>query len=481
MTLSAVAMAAPAVAVEDQAPAHVAKTDMSQAKKERVERVKRPEKPDRTELDSQVEKLHAQIDQCQARITQIKVLIDQKKDSRKHVGSGGFMARSRLAELRQDYRSNLDVKNALRTELAASDAARDKLREEAKGMRDKLSFVKVEQIDDEIAKLEHKMTHTTINIDEERRTVEQIKQLRKSRDLVKVYNERLDRLHEDDSQRRHIMDQIRAKDQDLNQNKEEEGEQRQILEGVRAKEDAETADIPGLVTERNESYEIVREGREAVRTLRTEFKALEDTYYQQERLYRAQTREEKQKQWEVGQAERKERAERRKEWELENAPPPFDKEVTACEQLLGYLGQFDSNAASTTPQPAAAAPLSRDDLAEFKPKTTEKDEDPMFLGLGGGKKAKKGKKGAKKEEKDETLSFSLDALGWLSLLKMKPPLTKTLAVGLIQPLLQKKEHWLEKRALTLLNRQNGIQEKAESDDIKVVLAVDGDSITVTLQ
>lgn len=84
-------------------------------------------------------------------------------------------------------------------------------------MRDKLSFVKVEQIDDEIAKLENKISHTTMEISEERRAVEQIKQLRKSRDLVKVYNERLDRLHDDDSHRRMLLDQIKAKDNEINQ------------------------------------------------------------------------------------------------------------------------------------------------------------------------------------------------------------------------------------------------------------------------
>ena len=52
--------------------------------------------------------------------------------------------------------------------------------------------------------------------------------------------------------------------------------------------------------------------------------------------------------WEAGQAERKERDERRKEWERENAPEPFDKEVTACEQLVSYLSKFVT--------PAEAAP-----------------------------------------------------------------------------------------------------------------------------
>lgn len=76
----------------------------------------------------------------------------------------------------------------------------------------------------------------------------------------------------------------------------QENAHRQMLEAIRQKEAAELADIPSLANERNEAYEVVREAREAMRTLRAEFKAREDTYYQQERLWRNQTREDRQKQ-----------------------------------------------------------------------------------------------------------------------------------------------------------------------------------------
>ena len=176
------------------------------------------------------------------------------------------------------------------------DSARDKLKEETKSIKEKLTFVKVEQIDDEISKLEARISHTTMSIDEERKTVEHIKQLRKSREMVKLYNDRLEKLQGDDSIRRAIVERIKEQDNIINENKALEAKQKQVLDAIRAKEDAQVADIPALANERNEAYEIIREAREAVRNLRAQFKQKEDEYYANERLWRAQQAEEKKRQ-----------------------------------------------------------------------------------------------------------------------------------------------------------------------------------------
>jgi uncharacterized coiled-coil DUF342 family protein len=188
-----------------------------------------------------------------------------------------------------------DVKQAIRQELVAVDAARDSLREETKSIKEKLAFVKLEQIDEEIRKLENRISHTTMAIDEERKAVSQIEQLRKSREMVKLYNDRLEKLQEDDSVRRAISDRIKEQDNVINQNKALEAKQKEVMDAIREAEDAQVADIPELANERNESYEFIREARDAVRNLRNEFKQKEDEYYANERLWRTQQKDEKQK------------------------------------------------------------------------------------------------------------------------------------------------------------------------------------------
>jgi len=68
-------------------------------------KAKRMDKPDRAGLDDKVAQLQATIDDSQARIAQLKGLIDAKKDSRRHVGGGGAPARAKLGQLRAEFKS----------------------------------------------------------------------------------------------------------------------------------------------------------------------------------------------------------------------------------------------------------------------------------------------------------------------------------------------------------------------------------------
>lgn len=413
-------------------------------KMQKKEKVKRTEKPERQVMEEQIAKLQAQSETCHGRIQEIKSIIDSKRDGRKNGSATGQAARARLNELRAASKASLDAKQAIRQELVAVDAARDSLREETKSIKENLAFVKLEQIDEEIRKLEHRISHTTMAIDEERKAVSQIEQLRKSREMVKLYNDRLEKLQEDDSVRRAISDRIKEQDNVINQNKAVEAKQKEVMDAIREAEDAQVADIPELANERNESYEFIREARDTVRNLRNEFKQKEDEYYANERLWRTQQKDEKQKIWEASQAERDERTKQRKEWEAENAPEPFDKEVTACEQLIGYLSKYT---VATVAAPAAASSSQQevqvDGMRALK-KDDWNDSDAMFTGLGGGKK-KGGKGGGKKTVKVEALKHMLDVISNYGLLKLTAPSTKEAVAGSAEELKEKKAHFLKKR------------------------------------
>merc|ERR1712129_479193 len=84
----------------------------------------------------------------------------------------------------------------------------------------------------------------------------------------------------------------------------------------------------------------IKEARETMRQLREDFREKENQYYQREREIRAQVKEEQQARYLAEKAERQARWERRKKYEEENAPEPFDKEIRACEQLIGYLNKY---------------------------------------------------------------------------------------------------------------------------------------------
>ena len=135
---------------------------------------------------------------------------------------------------------------------------------------------------------------------------------------------------------------LKQKDLEINAVKAEQNELRGALTVTKKKEDKASEGIPKLNDERNACYEVIKGKREEIRGLRAEFKKKEDEYFNRERLWRAYLKDEQQKKWEAGLEERKAREAAKKQWELENAPEPFEAEVTAAEQLIAYLAKWDT-------------------------------------------------------------------------------------------------------------------------------------------
>ena len=78
-----------------------------------------------------------------------------------------------------------DEQNGIRTKLKALDAQRDAVRAQQKAIREKCQYVKVEDIDRAIDELENKMSHSSMSLNDEKKLVAQISDLRKSKTLVK--------------------------------------------------------------------------------------------------------------------------------------------------------------------------------------------------------------------------------------------------------------------------------------------------------
>lgn len=137
---------AEATAVEEvpsAAPDAVPEEDQKQAGKgERTERVKRLERPNRAALDEEIGKLNQTVEQHQTRIQEIKVLIDNKKAGRQGVSGEVADARNKLNELVNHFKALIEEKNSIREELKYVDQAREKAREEAKGLKSKLPYVR---------------------------------------------------------------------------------------------------------------------------------------------------------------------------------------------------------------------------------------------------------------------------------------------------------------------------------------------------
>ena len=321
------------------------------------------------------------------------------------------------------------------------DAQKDAVRAQQKAVREKCQYVKVEDIDAAIAKLENEISHGSMTLNEEKKIITQISELSKSKNLVKELFESSGG-KVDPAQRDGLVAQLKAVSEKIKTLKEQEQEQRKIIEAIRAEMGETKDEVPDLIKEKSNQYEIIKQCRETIDTLWKDQKKVEDEYWTKERAWRAQAKEDRQKKWEAEQDERKKRDIERKQRQLDEAGEPFDREVTTCEQLVSYLKTF------AKPEEAAAetktAPKVEQGMMVLNKKNAENEMDSWFTGSGG----KKGKKGGKKKAaKSEKLVHSMDIISSFATLGLTAPTTKSAEAmeSLITKLGEKKQEYLEKR------------------------------------
>ena len=401
-----------------------------------------------------------------------------------------------------------DERNAIRKELMALDATRERLREQAGAMKSKLRFFSVDAVEKEMARLEDAIAHTTISLNEEKKMVAQIKDLGKSKELVRAYAEAQGKISGDDGSRKAVIDRLKAKDGEIDAVKAEQTSLRGELTATKKKEDKAVSDVPKLNDERNALYETIKANREKIRALRDAHKKKEDAYYERERLWRAYLKVEKQKQWEAGLEERKAREAAKKQWELENAPEPFETEVTAAEQLIAYLAKWDTGASEEKKAEEAARAAEEAARAEARRAAAEKaeaafagmslvtkkapDENVFGLSSGVGARGKKGKKFGKKQaggvgatdesgmskqskdtlapaQKNERLQIPFDAYGSFAKLSVTVPTMTADVPKTVAALRLKKAEFLEKRRVKKERAAAGLEdedEKREKEALK---------------
>lgn len=348
----------------------------------------------------------------------------------------------------------------LKAQLEASNKSRDAIRASLREMKSSLKFTTVDAIDDAIAKLEYRLEHNSLSLNEEKKVLEDIKKLRQSRGSIGTYTQKLDQLEQDDSSRGSMVGSIKAFDDQLNTIKKEEDKLREKLTSIRAKEANEGSDIGSLISERDQCREVCKQAYEKIKEMRAEHDKEWTTFKETDAAWRVQQAEDRKSRNEERVAEKAARDAERAARYAEMAPEPYDKEVTVCEQLTAYLSKF----ASSSTGPIKAEKKSVVPLEGMKPfeKKKENEEDSWMLGKatgGGGSKKKNGGKGAgcagTGSTSEQKLTHSLDIIEAFSLLKLELPTTASKAAPLLVVVGDKKEHFLKLRAEQKEREANG--------------------------
>ncbi|XP_057825041.1 uncharacterized protein LOC131037022 [Cryptomeria japonica] len=430
-----------------------------------VSRVKRPERSSRDELNGHIAKIYEDIDGLQGRIEEINSIVDGRHQGKNSLSGQIIDARKRLSELTMRFKTVLEEKKNIKEELEMADKAREQMRQEARSLRDKLPYVRVEEIDEEIRRIEYRIGHTSLSSQEEQRLVNQVSNLKKSRDFVHEYTAKTEKFSADESSRSALLQTIKEKDQILDEIKKQQEEERKKFTSLKHKESSQLSDIPALVEERRVALEKVKSLRNDIIELRKDFQLKEQEYWVKDKEWKQQQAMDRKLRFEKRETERKERAEVWKQKQLENYVPPYTEELIICDQLLSYLQKFvplEKGVPSAPQQAGTVPPKGFEDLHEIKKNRSDEDfGDCWFAGNGSRGKPKKAKGLASGKLKEKIL-LSFDVLSSFQKIGLRAPLTIGDAHGTLADLKAKKEQYLKLQSEAGDPGENGTSDLPQS-------------------
>lgn len=339
--------------------------------------------------------------------------------------------------------------------------ARELMRTSLRDLKASMKYTTIEQIDEAIEKLEEILQHSSLSLNEEKKTLEDIRKLKASRATVGVYSEKLESLAQDDVVRGELQASIKEIDDHMSTMKGEEDKLRDQLTSLRQKDQKVGMDMTALVSEREACRETCKQAYEQIKDLRAAHDLVWQEFKAQEKLWKAQEYEDRAKRREQAAAERAAREAARAARLAEMAPEPFFKEITMCEQLSAYLSRFvagngagtgagaGANGSVKKEEPAPAA----GDLQGMKVFKRQDDDDDLSRLFGAGGKKSKGKKAAggtgastaSSTSVPEKLVHTIDMLAAFATLKISVPTSISTIPSTLDVVNQRKEEYVQKR------------------------------------
>ena len=446
-----------------------------------TERVPRPS---REKHERAMKTLNDHIEEKKSTIESAKTKIKTLREKRDEEQAKYTPLRSKLNELVARCQILIQTRDMCRKEVQVLD---NMGKGEGSGNNTNGRGKSAEQIDAEVARIEDQISHETMSLKEEKVLVERIKQLNKMKDAAKAMAAKQAQITGTDGSRKAMQEKAKAKDAEINANKAEQQKLKNEIDKIRGveggnnrnkKENGKSSNggdnfnknMKALESERDGAYKQILKIRKEMDDLRDDFKKKNNEWMKREKAFRAERDAEYA-------LEKKAAEERKKQWERENAPEPFEAEISSCDQLVSFLQKF-------LPKNVPVEPLSSKDgsAEDFAAKFSglkmvnkrDKDEemDDLLSMTGTLTKAKKNKVNAMKNAgprppKDtDKVNLSLDAHGMFGKVGISAPLTVGEVSKVVELLKEKKEEFLEKRKVKKERIAAGLEDLATSEESK---------------
>ncbi|KAI8939013.1 hypothetical protein NX059_004856 [Plenodomus lindquistii] len=425
------------VATSPAAQAAPAETTASQSKQQVV----KPDKPDDEKYKEDLAKAEKEHAAAQEELNACKAKLDLAKPNNKDSPNAKRQQelKTELNAIRQTQQGNKSGRNAIFEKIKKLDEQLKSRLAELKTAKGKSNFKSVEDVDQEIARLQKQVDGGMMKLVDEKKALSEITTLNKARKNFSQF----------DSQQKAI-DDIKA----------QIAEQKKLLDDPenKALSDKYTklqTELDALKAEQDEAFKglkALREQTDKARAKQQEKylarKELKDNYYQQKRAFQnyefeaRKIRNEKRRQEQVAYTanKRKEAANKRLE---EASAPAYGDEIIATEGLIRHFDPSALPAKETTAASKFAASAQRtvDDAGLKGTRVSKKDEEEEVYFAGtGGKKGKKGKKGGAAPSK---FNLNIGIIEELTKVGVAAPSSQDEVPATVEQLKAKLAHWKE--------------------------------------
>ncbi|CAE6999841.1 hypothetical protein P3342_001096 [Pyrenophora teres f. teres] len=427
----------------DVAPAAAAAAATNGAAPQSKQPVVKPDKPDEDKYKEELAKLEKEHAAAQEELNACKAKLDLAKPNNKDSPNGKRQQelKTELNAIRQTQQGNKSGRNAIFEKIKKLDEQLKQQFNELKTAKGKSNYKSVEDVDQEIARLQKQVDGGMMKLVDEKKALAEISSLNKARKNFSGF----------DVQQKKI-DDIKA----------QIAEQKKLLDDPenKALSDKYTklqTELDELKAEQDEAFKNLRTLREQTDKARAKQqekynarKELKDAYFQQLRAYKSYESEARKIRFEKKRIEqlqyvaskRKAAASQRLE---EASAPAYGDEIIATEGLIRHFDPSALPPKETTAASKFAASAQRtvDDSGLKGTRISKKDteEESYFAGTGG-KKGKKGKKGGASAAPAK-FNLNIGIIEELAKVGVDPPSSQDEVPATVEKLKAKLAHWKE--------------------------------------
>jgi len=316
---------------------------------ENGEESKRVEAPDNQEFQAKTKVITDEVDQLQQKLKKLSTLIGARSHGKDEFLANKGKIREQIVSEGEAIGELFARKNEIIKNMKASNDASRQSNMELKNMKKSLGVDSTEQIDERIASIEFRLWTESITLKEEKKLLEEIKQLKKDKPKVANYYQKEAEVkaskEKSGLEGKSMKDSLELISAEMSVHKERKQELNEELKKLMEERQAQMSDMPELFKQRDELNRSIRAKIDERDALRDEHKKHEQAYFN----YMRQLREERQEK------ARQEREQWNKQRELEQRQrrvekldeQPHSEHVKLLEQTIKFCRSFQPKEETT--------------------------------------------------------------------------------------------------------------------------------------